>query len=106
MTVDVLIIAVVSLCAAIVTGGLGYGYSSLTVPVALFFRTSRVLNPALVLIEVVVNSYSLWVNRASFKAVLPKTKIIMIGLLPGILVGSQLLSCVNPLIVKLLTYSL
>ena len=34
--------------AAIVNGALGYGFSSITVPIALLFLTNRVLNPALV----------------------------------------------------------
>ncbi len=45
--------------AAIVNGALGYGFSSLTVPVALLFMTNRVLNPALVIIEVGLNEYVL-----------------------------------------------
>jgi hypothetical protein len=38
----------ITLFAATVNGALGYGFSSLTVPVALLFLTNRVLNPALV----------------------------------------------------------
>jgi hypothetical protein len=34
--------------AAIVNGALGYGFSSITVPLALLFMTNRVLNPAFV----------------------------------------------------------
>ena len=41
--------------AAIVVGALGYGFSSIAVPIALLAVTSRVLNPALVLVEVVLN---------------------------------------------------
>ena len=59
----------ITLFAATVNGALGYGFSSLTVPVALFFLTNRVLNPALVPIEVVLNAYVLWVNRAKLPAV-------------------------------------
>jgi hypothetical protein len=46
----------ITLFAATVNGALGYGFSSLTVPVALLFLTNRVLNPALVPIEVVLNA--------------------------------------------------
>ena len=42
-------IIVITLLAAIVNGALGYGFSSITVPLALLFLTNRVLNPALVL---------------------------------------------------------
>ena len=54
---------VITFGAAIVNGALGYGFSSLTVPLALLFLTNRVLNPALVPVEVVLNAYVLWVNR-------------------------------------------
>ncbi len=54
---------VITLLAAIVNGALGYGFSSITVPLALLFLSNRVLNPALILIEVPLNAYVLWVNR-------------------------------------------
>ena len=54
---------VITLVAATVNGALGYGFSSITVPLALLFLTNRVLNPALVLIEVALNAWVLWVNR-------------------------------------------
>ncbi len=41
--------------AAFVNGALGYGFSSLTVPIALVFYAGRILNPAVVLIEVFIN---------------------------------------------------
>ena len=49
MTSELLVLVVLTLAAAIVNGALGYGFSSITVPVALLFLTNRVLNPALVL---------------------------------------------------------
>ena len=45
--------------AAIVNGALGYGFSSLTVPLALLFLSNRVLNPALVVIEVALNALNI-----------------------------------------------
>ena len=51
----------------IVNGALGYGFSSITVPLALLFLANRVLNPALVLIEVVLNAYVLWNNRDALR---------------------------------------
>ena len=56
-------LVLITLIAAIVNGALGYGFSSITVPIALLFLANRVLNPALVLIEVVLNAYVLWNNR-------------------------------------------
>jgi uncharacterized membrane protein YfcA len=86
----------ITLAAAIVNGALGYGFSSITVPLALLFLTNRVLNPALVPIEVALNAYVLWVNRASLPGVWRRVLPIVIGLLPGVLLGTTLVSQVNP----------
>ena len=48
-TASIVLIAI-TFFAAIVNGALGYGFSSLTVPVALLFYTNRVLNPTMVLV--------------------------------------------------------
>lgn len=86
----------ITLGAAIVNGALGYGFSSITVPLALLFLTNRVLNPALVPIEVALNAYVLWVNRASFPVVWRRVLPVVLGLLPGVLIGTMLVSRVNP----------
>ncbi len=94
----------ITLFAATVNGALGYGFSSLTVPVALLFFASRALSPALVLVEVVLNAYVLVVNRRSFSAVWRRMIPVLIGLAPGVLLGSYALSVVNPGVMKLVTY--
>jgi uncharacterized protein len=91
-----LLLGVITLLAATVNGALGYGFSSITVPLALLFLANRVLNPALVLIEVALNAYVLWVNRAAFPNVWRRVLPIVIGLAPGIVAGTALLSQVNP----------
>src|SRR5437899_9158425 len=96
----------ITLFAAFVNGALGYGFSSLTVPVALVFYTNRILNPALVLIEVLINLYVLFINRASVQAVWNLVYPILIGLLPGIAVGSYLLASLHPSWIKFVTYTL
>jgi uncharacterized protein len=75
------------------------------VPVAVLVYANRVLNPALVIVEVVVNSYALFINRRSVPRVWRRTLPILGGLLPGVLIGSFLLSAVNPGSIKLLTYA-
>ena len=95
----------ITLLAATVNGALGYGFSSLTVPVALLFYTNRVINPALVLVEVVMNSYVLFINRRSIPRVWRRTLPILCGLVPGIVVGSVLLSHVTPGTIKVVTYT-
>src|SRR5258705_3872245 len=94
----------ITLLAATVNGALGYGFSSITVPVALLFLTNRVLNPALVPIEVVLNAYVLYVNRRSLPGVWRRTLPIVIALAPGIVVGTMLVSMVSSDWLKLITY--
>ena len=101
-----LVLIAITLFAATVNGALGYGFSSLSVPVAVLFYANRVLNPALVLVEVVVNSYALFINRRGIPRVWKRTLPILCGLVPGVIVGSFLLSAVNPSAIKVITYAL
>jgi uncharacterized membrane protein YfcA len=101
---DLLVIAVTSLFAATVNGALGYGYSSITVPISLLVVASKRLNPALVMIEVVVNLYALFLARASVRKVWPLVAPIIGGLLPGVAIGSLVLAAIEPDWAKLVTY--
>src|SRR5882762_7901423 len=94
----------ITLGAATINGALGYGFSSITVPLALLFLTNRVLNPALVLIEVALNAWVLWVNRRAIGAVWLRALPIVIGLVPGVVVGTLIVSRVSPEGLKLATY--
>jgi len=96
----------ITLAAAFVNGALGYGFSSLTVPVGLVFFANRVLNPALVLIEVFINLYVLIINRAAVRTVWKRVWPIIVGLLPGVALGSYLLASLHPDWLKLGTYGL
>src|SRR6266850_7944948 len=100
-----LALALITVVAAFVNGALGYGFSSLTVPVALLSFTNRVLNPALVLIEVFINIYVLFINRASVPAVWKRVYPILIGLLPGVAAGSYLIASIQPGWLKFATYA-
>src|SRR5258707_13553050 len=91
-----LVLVAMTFFAAFVNGALGYGFSSLTVPVGLLFFANRILNPALVLIEVFINLYVLVINRASVPAVWRRGDPILIGLLPGVALGSYLLASIHP----------
>src|SRR6185436_10806822 len=100
----VLSLIAITLFAAIVNGGLGYGFSSITVPLALLFLSNRVLNPALVLIEVALNAYVLWVNRDALGSIWRRMLPIVIGLAPGVILGTLIVSRVSPAWLKLWTY--
>ena len=99
-------LAAVTLLAAVVNGGLGYGFSSITVPVALIFYTNRILNPALVLVEVVLNSYLLFINRRSVPLAWKRVIPMLIGVIFGVIAGSHLLSMANPEWLKFFTYAI
>src|SRR5215472_5391574 len=101
----VIVVAGIVFLAAFVNGALGYGFSSLTVPVALVFYTNRVLNPAVVVIEVVINFYVLFINLDGVRAVWKRVVPILIGLLPGIAVGAFVLTSLQPCWIKFGTYT-
>jgi uncharacterized protein len=101
---DIVALVALTFGAAVVNGALGYGFSSITVPVALLFLTNRVLNPALVLIEVALNGWVLWVNRAALRGIWRRVAPIVVGLLPGIAVGTVVVTSVSPGWLKFSTY--
>ncbi|MFZ3200503.1 MAG: sulfite exporter TauE/SafE family protein, partial [Candidatus Acidiferrales bacterium] len=104
MSHNVIYLICITLFAAIVNGGLGYGFSSITVPLALLFLSNRVLNPALVLIEVALNAYVLFVNRGAIPSVWRRVLPIVFGLIPGVIVGTLIVSRVSQPWLKLWTY--
>ena len=101
---DLTILVLITLFAATVNGALGYGFSSLTVPVALLFYTNRILNPALVMVEVVINGYVLLINRKSVPHIWKRVLPILLGVLPGVMIGSYVLFMVQPAWLKFFTY--
>ncbi|MDB4955705.1 MAG: conserved rane protein of unknown function [Myxococcales bacterium] len=100
-----IVLAITSLGAATVNGALGYGYSSISVPIALLVVAGRILNPALVIVEVIINLYALWWNRHAARRVLPRVMPLAIGLIPGVIAGALLLGKIAPSHVKLAVFS-
>src|SRR5258706_4669102 len=96
MSGQAIALAAITLGAAVVNGALGYGFSSITVPLALLFLSNRTLNPALVLIEIPLNATVLWANRAAIPEVWGRVLPIVLGLLPGIFAGTIIVSRVSP----------
>src|SRR5262245_58517201 len=101
---NIIYLILITLFAAVVNGGLGYGFSSITVPLALLFLSNRVLNPALVLIEVVLNAYVLFVNRDAVPAIWRRVAPIIVGLIPGVIAGTLIISQVSQPWLRLSTY--
>jgi uncharacterized protein len=104
-TTAIVVLAVTSLGAATVNGALGYGFSSISVPVALLVIAGRVLNPALVIVEVGINLYALWWNRGAARRVIGRVVPLAAGLVPGVIVGALLLGRIAPSSVKLAVYA-
>src|SRR5437016_6767533 len=104
MNTDHIILILITFLAATVNGALGYGFSSITVPVALLFYTNRILNPALVMVEVVINGYVLLMNRKSVPHTWRRVVPILLGVLPVVMIGSYVLFMVQPGWVKFFTY--
>jgi len=102
----VIVLAGITLFAAFVNGAIGYGFSSLTVPIALLFYTNRILNPAVVVIEVFINLYVLLVNLSGVPAIWRRVFPILVGLLPGIAIGTFALASLQPGWIKFGTYAI
>jgi uncharacterized membrane protein YfcA len=102
--IGLIVLGVIALFASFVNGAIGYGFSSLTVPLALVFYTNRVLNPAVVLIEVFINLYVLSVNLHGVPSAWRRVFPIIVGMLPGIGLGALILAVIHPGWIKLATY--
>lgn len=105
MDTVLLLIALTSLFAATINGALGYGYSSISVPIALLVVSNRILNPSLVIVEVAVNAYALYLARHSAGTVWPRVAPIAVGILPGVIAGSLVLDAISADVAKLITYA-
>ncbi len=98
-------VVAVAFVAAAVSGGLGYGFSSITVPVGLLVYAGRALNPALVLLELFINALALFVNRRALPSVWPRMPPLLFGAVPGVVAGSLLLARTDPGLLKLCTFA-
>jgi uncharacterized protein len=72
MAIESFSLRVVTLTATVVNGAVAHGFSSITAPLALLFRSNTVLNPALVIVEVALNVYVLFPNRRERTRALPQ----------------------------------
>jgi uncharacterized membrane protein YfcA len=101
----VVFFAILSLVASIVNGGLGYGYSSISIPLAILVLINRVVNPAYVLLEAILNTVMLaFSGTRNISTTFNRTVPMMISVVPGVIVGSLILSYVTPLSVRFLVY--
>jgi len=100
---QVLLIALAAFVGGLVNGALGYGFSSITVPIGLLFLTNRTLNPALICVEVLLNGSVLWINRDAIGRVIRRVVPIIVGLIPGVAIGTLIVGVVDASILRLVT---
>ncbi|HNN97759.1 MAG TPA: sulfite exporter TauE/SafE family protein, partial [Pseudomonadota bacterium] len=98
-----LVVAITALIAAVISGAIGYGFSTLLVPVALLFYASRVLNPGLVLAEIALNLLGLWLNRRSLPRVFRRMLPMIVASVPGIVLGVLVLKVAAADVLRLVT---
>jgi uncharacterized protein len=99
-------LAILALFAAIVNGAVGYGFSSIVTPIALFWTTNRILNPALVLVELLVNVTLLVRERRLIRGTYRRAVPMVYGLLPGVVVGSIGLVLISATSVRIVVYAM
>ncbi len=99
-------LALLAFFAAVVNGAVGYGFSSIVTPIALFWTTNRILNPALVLVELLVNVTLLVRERKLISATIGRTTPMIYGLLPGVIIGSLGLALISATSVRIFVYAL
>lgn len=105
MDPNTLYLAILALGAALINGGIGYGFSSIITPIAIFWYSNKVLNPALVLVEVVVNLALLVRERRHLRATWPRARPLITTLWPGVLLGTAGLTFLAINDVKLIVYA-
>lgn len=110
LILDVLIFfALVSLGASFVNGAIGYGYSSISTPLALLVLVNKIVNPAYVLLEAMVNTVMAIISgKKNLQATFRRTLPIMLAVAPGAILGSIILkelSTTAPNYAKFIVYA-
>ena len=95
-----------SLGASTVNGALGYGFSSISVPLAILLFPNRIINPAYILAELPLNAIILVLERKQIRATFSRSLPIILSLFPGVAAGSFLLASVSSIWVRMLVYAI
>ena len=104
MDLSSIYLAIVALGASIINGAIGYGFSSIVTPIALLWFSPKVLNPAVVSVEVLVNIALLIRERAYIPATKGRALPVVLTLLPGVVIGTVGLSYLAVNDVKVVVY--
>jgi uncharacterized protein len=104
MDLNSLWLSILALGAALINGGIGYGFSSIITPIAILWYSNKVLNPALVIVEVVVNVALLTRERRYIRSTWSRARPVISTLLPGVILGTVGLTYLAVNDVKLIVY--
>ncbi|HYK94037.1 MAG TPA: sulfite exporter TauE/SafE family protein [Thermoplasmata archaeon] len=91
--------------AALINGAVGYGFSSIVTPIAILWYSNKVLNPALVMVEVGVNLTLLVRERQYIRHTWSRARPVVTTLLPGVILGTIGLTYLAINDVKLVVYA-
>jgi uncharacterized membrane protein YfcA len=82
------------------------GNTSLSVPLAILVIANKIINPVYVLVEAIMNTVMLgFAGKANIKATFRRVLPIVLPVVPGVIVGSYLLSLVAPMWIRFVVYS-
>lgn len=98
-------LGILALFAALVNGAVGYGFSSIVTPVAILWYSNKVLNPALVIVEVAVNTTLLLRERRYIRQTWGRARPVVTTLLPGVILGTIGLAYLAVNDVKVIVYA-
>ncbi|MCI4335657.1 MAG: sulfite exporter TauE/SafE family protein [Thermoplasmata archaeon] len=91
--------------AALINGAVGYGFSSIVTPVAILWYTNKILNPALVIVEVAVNCTLLLRERRLIRQTWGRARPVVTTLFPGVILGTIGLAYLAVNDVKVIVYA-
>ncbi|HTT35865.1 MAG TPA: sulfite exporter TauE/SafE family protein [Thermoplasmata archaeon] len=98
-------LTLLALGAALVNGAVGYGFSSIITPVAILWYSNKLLNPALVMVEVAVNVALLLRERRRIPATWGRARPVITTLAPGVVLGTLGLAFLAVTDVKVIVYA-
>jgi uncharacterized protein len=98
-------LGLLALVAALINGAVGYGFSSIVTPIAILWYSNKVLNPALVIVEVAVNSTLLFRERRFIRQTWGRARPVVSTLFPGVVLGTIGLAYLAVNDVKVIVYA-
>ncbi len=82
---EFIFICLIQLCAFTIKGIAGFGDPLISNPLLMLFLDNRQITPMNLCVQLPINTYIAWKNRASvsFKKVIPIVVAVMLGIIPG-----------------------